>query len=143
MLFIIKLNIVMKKLIGLKNINVTFTESINDLYSKLQDNLKDIKQEYQQNIIDDKVKLLIAICNGEGLDINEMKNKYLKLKELDNFEPENLNKNNPLIDDNLLDKIKINDKDYYYEPINNGIVYNTDNQPVGIYKNGSIVINKD
>lgn len=133
----------MKKLAGLKNINITFTESINDLYSKLQDNLKEIKQEYQQNIVDDKVKLLIAICNGEGLDINEMKNKYLKLKELENFEPDILNKNNTLIDDNLLDKIRINDKDYYYEPINNGVVYNTDNQPVGIYKNGSIVINKD
>ena len=131
----------MKKLAGLKNINVTFTESINDLYSKLQDNLKEIKQEYQQNIIDDKIKLLIAICNGEGLDINEMKNKYLKSKELENFEPDNLNKNNNLVDDNLLDKIRINDQDYYYEPINNGTVYNTDNQPVGIYKNGSIVIN--
>jgi len=131
----------MKKLIGLKNINETFTESINELYSKLQDNLKEIKQEYQQNIIDDKVKLLIAICNGEGLDINEMKNKYLKSKELENFEPEHLNKNNNLIDDNLLDKIRINDQDYYYEPVSNGIVYNTDNQPVGIYKNGSIVIN--
>lgn len=131
----------MKKLTTLKNINISFTESINDLYSKLQDNLKEIKQEYQQNIIDDKVKLLIAICNGEGLDINEMKNKYLKSKELENFEPDNLNKNNTLIDDNLLDKIRINDQDYYYEPVNNGTVYNTDNQPVGIYKNGSIVIN--
>ena len=131
----------MKKLTGLKNINVTFTESINDLYCKLQDNLKEIKQEYQQNIIDDKIKLLVAICNGEGLDINEMKNKYLKPKEIDNFELEKINKNNTLIDDNLLDKIRINDQDYYYKPVNNGTVYNTDNQPVGIYKNGSIIIN--
>jgi hypothetical protein len=132
----------MKKLAGLKNINETFTESINELYSNLQENLKEIKEEYQQNVTDEKIKLLVAICNDEGLDFNQMKIKYLKPKELLNLESGKTNKDNFLIDDNLLDKIKINDQDYYYEPVNNGTVYNTDNQPVGFYKNGSVILNK-
>ena len=132
----------MKKLAGLKNINETFTESINELYSNLQENLKEIKEEYQQNVTDEKIKLLVAICNDEGLDFNQMKTKYLKPKELLNLESGKTNKDNFLIDDNLLDKIKINDQDYYYEPVNNGTVYNTENQPVGLYKNGSVILNK-
>jgi hypothetical protein len=132
----------MKKLIGLKNINNTFTNTINELYINLQDNLKDIKQEYQQNMIDEKVKLLITICNGEGLNINEMKLKYLKPKEIENFEPCEVEKNNILIDDNLLDKIIVDGQDYYIESGRNGTVYNTNNEPIGIYKNGIINFNK-
>lgn len=131
----------MKKLTGLKNIEETFSSGINELYSILQDNIKDIKYEYQQNIIDEKIKLLVNICNGEKLDFNEIKLKYLKPKEIEYFEPTNINKNNGIIDDNLLDKINIDDKDYYYESINNGIVYDTNTKPVGIYKNGKIIFN--
>ena len=132
----------MKKLSGLKNINVTFTESINQLFTDLQENLKEIKLEYQDNVIDEKIKLLVAICNGEGLDLNEMKKKYLKPRELGNLELDDIKQSNLSVEDNLLDKIKINDEDYYYESINNGTVYNTNYQPVGLYKNGSIVFNK-
>lgn len=131
----------MKKLTGLKNIEETFSSGINELYLILQDNIKDIKYEYQQNIIDEKIKLLVNICNGEKLDFNEIKSKYLKPKEIEYFEPTNINKNNGIIDDNLLDKINIDDKDYYYESINNGIVYDTNTKPVGIYKNGKIIFN--
>ena len=132
----------MKKLIGLKNIDDTFSNGLNELYSNLQDNIKDIKHEYQQNMIDEKIKLLIAICNGEKLDFNEMKIKYLKAKEIENFEPINVNKNNGIIEDNLLDKITIDNIDYYYESINNGIVFDVDNIPIGIYKNGKVIFNE-
>ena len=142
MFIIHKNNTIMKKLIGLKNINTTFTNSINELFTDLQENLKEIKQEYQQNVIDEKIKLLIAICNGEELDFNEMKIKYLKPKEIGNLDQDEINKCNFSIDDNLLDKITINDEDYYYESVNNGTVFNTNNQPVGLYKNGTVVFNK-
>ena len=132
----------MKKLAGLKNINDTFTSSINELFLELQNNIKDVKQEYQQNVIDEKIKLLITICNGEGLDFDKLKIKYLKSKELDYLDPSVPSKNIILIDDNLLDKIRVNDQDYYYESINNGTVFDTNNQPVGVFKNGSIVFNK-
>jgi hypothetical protein len=131
----------MKKLVGLKNINSTFTAAINELYSNLQNNIKEIKQEYQQNITDEKIKLLIAICNGEGLNINEIKLKYLKSKELETFDPDNLEKNNIHIVDNLLDKITLNNQDYYYESSKDGPVFNINTEPVGVYTNGNFVFN--
>jgi hypothetical protein len=132
----------MKKLSGLKNINETFTNSINELFLELQSNIKEIKQEYQQNIIDEKIKLLVTICNGEGLDFDKLKMKYLKSKELDYFDPNEPSKNTILIDDNLLDKITLNNQDYYYESVNNGTVFDTNNEPVGVYKNGTVVFNE-
>jgi hypothetical protein len=128
----------MKKLSGLKNINTTFTDTINELYTDLNQHLKEIKHEYQHNIIDEKIKLLVTICNGEGLDLNEIKQKYLKPKELEYFEPDVTIKNETIIDENLLDKIKINNQYYYYEPIKDGNVYNIHNENVGVYNNGLI-----
>ena len=129
----------MKKLAGLKNINTTFTDSINELNSKLQDNLKEIKQEYQQNVTDEKIKLLLAICNGEGLELNQMKLKYLKPKELESFEPFEVDKQNISIEENLLDKITINGQYYYVAPQQDGHVFNINNEIVGVYKNGKII----
>jgi hypothetical protein len=131
----------MKKLVGLKNINTTFTDSINELYSNLQDNLKEIKQEYHQNITDEKIKLLLAICNSEGLNFNEMKIKYLKPKELESSEPNEIDKCNISIDENLLDKITLNDQDYYYNPGKDGPVFNINNELVGVHKNCKITLN--
>ena len=131
----------MKKLTVLKQINDTFTDTFNELLLELKSNIKDAKHEYQQNVIEEKNKLLIDMCIGEGLDIEKMKVKYLKPKELSYIEPNEPNKNVVLIDDNLLDKITINDKDYYYEPENNGKVFDTNNNHVGIYKNGNVIFN--
>ena len=130
----------MKKIVALKKMNILFTDSLNDLYSNLQNNIKDIKQEYQQNIIDEKIKLLVNICNGENLDLKEMKEKYLKPNELEIIEPTKIEKNNSQIDDNILDKITVDDCDYYIETSKN-IVYNVDNEQVGIYKNGTVIFN--
>lgn len=129
----------MKKLAGLKNINNLFTDTINELYNNLNEQLKETKEEYRQNIIDEKIKLLVQICNGEGLNINEIKLKYLKPKELEYFEPDIPIKNEIMIDDNLLDKIQINNQDYYYEPKKDGNVYNIHNEKVGVYNKGLIV----
>jgi len=131
----------MKKLQELKTFNNKFIDSFNKLYSELQDSIKEIKQEYNQTIIDEKIKLLIEICNGEELNIDEIKNKYLKPKELSSLEPISVHKNIITIDDDLLDKIVIDNQSYYYTPIKDSIVYNTNNQPVGQYKNGSVVLN--
>jgi hypothetical protein len=60
----------MKKLKGLKDLHNDFVDIVNQLDEKVQDNLKKIKKEYQKNVTEEKVKLLIAICNGEGLDLS-------------------------------------------------------------------------
>jgi hypothetical protein len=44
------------------------------------------------------------------------------------------------ISDTILNKITINGNDYYYEPKENGIVYNSDSVQVGVFSNGKIVI---
>ena len=45
------------------------------------------------------------------------------------------------MDDNLLDKIRVGDQDYYVETGKNGVAYNVNNEPIGIYKNGTIIFN--
>jgi len=129
----------MKKLKGLKDLHNEFVDVINQLDEKLQDNLKKIKKEYQRNTTEEKVKLLIAICNGEGLDFDQIKGKYLKAKELSqtNYDP-HVPEEAP-VEEDLLDKVEINGKEYYYENKEKGIVYDMSSKPVGIVKGGKIL----
>ena len=131
----------MKKLKGLKDLHDDFVDLINTLDEKLQDDLSKIKKEYQKNVIDEKVKLLIAICAGENLDFDQIKGKYLKTKELfqSNYDP--YIPVETLIEEDLLDKIVLNEKEYYYENKEKGIVYDVDSKIVGILKNSKIIFN--
>lgn len=129
----------MKKLKGLKNLHVDFIDIINHLDDKLQSNLSDIKKEYQYNITDEKIKLLMAVCNGEGLDFDKIKGKYLKNKELSQINFDIPNEETSVVEEDLLDKLIIDDKEYYYEHKEKGIVYDIDSKPVGIYTEGKVI----
>ena len=131
----------MKKLKELKAINNIFVDAINELDGKLQNQLKNIKQEYQTNVIDEKIKLLLDICNGENLDFDKMKNKYIKSKELNKVSQEETTETKKIEEENMLDKIEFNGKQYYYESKENGIIYDMDSNLVGVYKNGNIILN--
>jgi hypothetical protein len=131
----------MKKLKELKGINNIFVDAINELDGKLQNQLKNIKQEYQTNVIDEKLKLLLDICNGENLDFVKMKNKYIKSKELNKVLQDETTETKKIEEENMLDKIEFNGKQYYYESKENGTIYDMDSNLVGIYKNGSIILN--
>lgn len=131
----------MKKLKELKDIHDIFVDSINDLDTKLQNQLKKVKQEYQQNLIDEKLRLLIAICNGEGLDFNKIKIKYLKPKELSKVSLNEISEDNEFIEEDLLDKVEINGKEYYYEAKDKGIIYDLNSNPVGVYTNDNFIFN--
>lgn len=128
----------MKKLKGLKDLHGEFVDVINQLDEKIQDNLKKIKKEYQRNVTEEKVRLLIAICNGEGLDFDQIKGKYLKAKELSqtNYDP-HVPEEVP-IDEDLLDKVEINGSEFYFENKEKGMVYDMNSKPVGIFKGGKI-----
>ena len=78
----------MRKLKELKGLHNIFVESITELDLKIQQHLKKIKLEYQRNVAEEKIKLLLAVCNGEDLDFDSIKNKYLKSKELNNVSEE-------------------------------------------------------
>jgi hypothetical protein len=108
----------------------------------LNDYKKKIKKEYQQLLIEEKNILISKIADGENLNISDLKNKYLKPKEIIITEPTKMQINQE--NEDLLDKIVIDDIVYYYENKEKGKVFDIKNNEVGIFKNGSILfsINK-
>lgn len=131
----------MKKLKYLKELHNDFVDNINCLNDKLQNDMKKIKKEYQQNVINEKIKLLMAICNGEGLDVEKIKSKYLTSKELNHNVTEYAVPENKITEENLLDKIEINGEEYYYEQKEKGSIYNMESEIVGVYKDGKFIFN--
>lgn len=133
----------MRKLKELKAIHDIFVDAINDLDVKLQDKIKKVKKEYQKNLLDEKIKLLLTICANEGLDFEKLKTKYLKESELSKVSLDDIDNSvaTTIIDEELLDKIEINDVEYYYEPKEKGIIYDSDSKEVGYYKGGQFILN--
>jgi hypothetical protein len=128
----------MTKLKEVKQLTNILNNHINELEGQLQHQIKKIKQEYVTNLLDEKIKLLVDICQGENLDFDQMKNKYLKSRDLHKYTIDSSNPGIP-IDEDLLDKIIINQKEYYYENKEDGIVYDSSSKQVGIMKNGEII----
>ena len=136
----------MKKSKEINNINMELCSSL----TKVEENLesiniqiseyyKKIKKEFNKILIEEKYQLLHKIAEGESIDINILKSKYLKAKEL-----LNLNENVVNIEtdsDELLDRIENNGTVYYFENKEKGKVYDADYNEVGIFKNKSIVLN--
>lgn len=129
----------MKKLKELKDIHNVFVDAINELDNKLENQLKKVKEEYTKNVIDEKLLLLLAVCNGENLDFDKIKTKYLKQKELNNHSIEKVVENKEVKEEDLLDKVEINDKEYYYEAKDKGIIYDLNSNNVGVFKDGNFI----
>ena len=127
----------MKKL-KLKEVYDVFVDSTNILSSNLQKKLDEIKTEYTMNVIEEKIKLLMSICEGENLDFDSIKAKYLKPKELIHVPSQTIN-DDSTTEETIMDMIEIDGKKYYYESKDKGIVYDMDSKQVGTYKNGNIV----
>ena len=126
----------MKKSQETKHLYSTFVTNINKLDAELQEHIKKIKIEHKENLLSEKKKLLIDIAKNENLDYNKLKKKYL-LKNSDNEKICSDSEN----ESELLNKIILNDIDYYYENKNDGIIYNTNSEEVGIYKNNKFILN--
>jgi hypothetical protein len=126
----------MKNLKGLKSIHENVMCALDDV---IQENILLIKKEYKNNVKEENYKLLLNICKGENLDFSVLQRKYLKTNDLPEMST-NVNNETDTISDTILNKITINGNDYYYEPKENGIVYNSDSVQVGIFSNGKIVI---
>ena len=121
-------------------------ESIKDLYTKVNSLLGEIdkevldaitkqKKENNKLLIDEKIKLLKDICDGENLNFDELKHKYLNEKEKKYIKEK--------IDiikvstESLLDTFENNGHTYFYENKEDGIIYDKKtNKSVGIIKNG-------
>jgi hypothetical protein len=119
-----------------RNLYSTFVSNINKLDAELQEHIKKIKIEHKENLNSEKKKLLIDIAKGENLDYNKLKKLYL-IKNSDNEKLCSDSDN----ESELLNKIVLNDIDYYYENKNDGKIYNTNSEEVGVYKNNQFILN--
>jgi hypothetical protein len=129
----------MKKSKELSNFHNQLLSQFENIDVLISEYKKKIKKEYQQIMIDEKNKLLSQVAEGEKLNVNELKKKYLKSKEIITTDEEVKVKQ---IEDNeeLLDQIVIEEEIYYYENKEKGKVFDINSNEVGIFKNGSILM---
>ena len=125
-----------KEIIALDNELLKQIETLNDSIQLYQ---KKIKKESSIIIIEEKIKLLQKISENEKIDLNYLKSKYLKSKELQNLNNVTVTNNNN--SEELLDKVEVNGIIYYYENKEKGKVFNSDYNEVGVFKSNSIILN--
>lgn len=119
----------------LKEMYPKINSLLGEIDNEVKESIKKIKKDNSITLIDEKINFLRIICEGEGLIFNELKNKYLNEKEKKCIK-EQVNTID-VSNENLLDIIEINDKTYFYENKENGIIYDRNtNNPVGIITNG-------
>jgi hypothetical protein len=130
----------MKKNKEISNLYDLFINNVTELDEKMQLQLKKVKQENNNLIIEEKVKLLQLICEGEKIDFNTIKYKYMKQKDVDKvILPTNiLSLQN---EENIFNKTIINEKVYYYEYKEDGKVLDDKSNIVGYFINNEIVMN--
>lgn len=127
----------MSKLVELSNLSIILENVINDLQTKLINSIKQIKIEYNKNMVEEKVKLLEAIANDEKLNFEKLKLKYLKTKEIKLLSKKHINED---FNTEILDKIIINEVDYYYDT-NSNLLYDVNSCLIGsLDKNKEIIL---
>ena len=128
----------MKTIETLKELYPKLNSLLGEIDSVIKDDTKKIKKEYAQLLTETRINIIKEICDGEGLNLIEIRNKYLTEKEKKNF-------SNPIeikeiSNEILLDTIVINNKTYFYENKEKGAIFNSASKQVGVYKNGSYLM---
>lgn len=138
----------MKKSQEINELNDELYSSLNKLNEdveiislQLTEYKKKIKKEMSKIIAEEKLQLLFKISEDYNIDINILKSKYLKSKELNILNKNNI-KLNTDIEEELLDKIEYDGNIYYYENKEKGKVYDINNGEVGIFKNNKILFSE-
>ncbi len=121
---------------------IELNDEINSTLETLNEQVKvyqkKIKKECSNIIIKEKHKLLQKVSEIYKIDLDDLKNKCLKTKELQTTE---INLNVVSNDsDELLDKIEIDGIKYYYENKENGKIFNSEYNNVGMIKNNTFII---
>lgn len=117
----------MSKLLELGSFTNILGDGITDLENKLITSIKKIKKEYNNNILDEKIKLLEAISKDENLNLEKLKLKYLDARDLKLLSKK---QKNDQIDVEILDKITINGINYYYNT-NSNLLYDINSTLIG------------
>jgi len=123
----------------LKELYPKINSLLGEIDNEVKDSIKKVKKEHISALTEEKIRFLKIICDGEGLNFNELKSKYLTEKEnkfikeqIDTIEVSN---------ESLLDTIDIDGKTYFYENKEKGVIYDRKtNKPVGIIKNGEPIL---
>lgn len=132
----------MKKSAEVNELNNEINMSINKLNDEVcnisnqfNEYYKKIKKEMNKIIAEEKIGLLIKIAKDENMDINILKSKYLKPKELSILNKNTIN-TDATLNVELLDRIEYNDTIYYHYQ---GKIFDSDNKEVGTFIDNSIV----
>jgi len=128
----------MKTIETLKEIYPKINSLLGEIDAVIKEDSKKVKKEYNNNITETKITLLKEICAGEELNFDKLKMKYLTEKERKNVLDTSEIKE--VINEVLLDTITINNKNYFYENKEKGIIFDTKSKPVGFFKNGVHVL---
>lgn len=113
---------------------------LGDIDTSIKDYIKKIKKETTITIIDEKIALLKQICEGEELNFDELKMKYLSEKERKQIK-EIIDLNEVKVEE-LLDTVDINGSKYFFENKEKGKVYNIKTEIVGEVKEGKCILYK-
>ena len=124
-----------QKELQLSSIHDIFSSYSNELDLQIKEHIKKLQIEYNNNIIEAQTSLLMEICENNNLNFNEYKQKYITKKICLDDKPIK-------IDQEVLNKIIINDDVYYYENKENGHVYNSSSKIVGAVHNNKIILNQ-
>ena len=127
----------MKRIKTVEILRNNFIDIATEFDKMLQDADIMTNEEHQKIVNYEKLKLLTLISQNEKIDLDMMKIKYLNIMPI---KKESIKKEP--IKDELLDSVIINSITYYYQPKENGNIYNSQSEIVGRYNNGKYVFNK-
>ena len=107
----------------------------NQFINMIKNHISQIKKENKKQLILEREALLFAISEGENLDFEHLKNKYISKKKLKKIVVENNN------DIDLYEVVNLDGAKYYYENKNLGNIYNENNEKVGVFKDNNFLLN--
>ena len=126
-----------------KKSNLKYLKKMKQEFSAFEElfnlHMEKIKKEHNKILIQKMNELVSDISKNENIDEIYLREKYLNVK--DDSVPVKSENKNMIIEADLLSKIIINDKSYYFESKENGNVYDTTSSVVGNFKDGKIILN--
>jgi hypothetical protein len=132
----------MKRIKTVNKLRNRFIDIATEFDKLLQETDVLTNEEHKKILADEKMKLLTQISHNEKIDLELLKKKYLNFSsDVDEKVIIKEKSKDTSNKDELLNSIVIDKITYYYEPKENGIIYNSNSQIVGSYINKNFKFN--
>ena len=132
----------MKRIKTVNKLRNRFIDIATEFDKLLQETDVLTNEEHKKILADEKMKLLTQISHNEKIDLELLKKKYLNFSsDVDEKVIIKEKSKDTSNKDELLNSIVIDKITYYYEPKENGIIYNSNSQIVGSYINKNLKFN--